>query len=81
MVKVVYKSLARSKDGSAVRARRVRTKRVTSADGSVKRVSVLDVASKTFDADLQYLFEKNVERARKEYKRAIRSTPSAKRKP
>ena len=48
-------------------------KRVRDNVGQVKTVLTLDVGSPTFGAELQYVFGKNVAKARRENKRIIGS--------
>jgi hypothetical protein len=49
----------------------VTERRVRDAEGQVKTLRVLDVNSRTFGDDLQYVFSKNVARARRDNRRAI----------
>jgi hypothetical protein len=41
-------------------------KRVVDSNGDVRRILTLDTTSKTFAADLHYVFQRNVAKARKE---------------
>lgn len=66
MVKVIVADLSNPKTKP-----RVDKRRVVGADGSVKTLRVVDSASPTFGADFRYLFEKNVERARRQNKQII----------
>lgn len=68
MTKVVVanlKSTRRRKTGS------VTEKRVHDASGKLQLVRLLDANSATFGQDLQYVFERNVAKARRENKRVI----------
>jgi hypothetical protein len=49
----------------------VSEKRVRTSAGRLKTLRTLDVASRTFGADLQYVFAKNVAEARRDNKRVI----------
>jgi hypothetical protein len=73
MTKIVVKSL-----GSKLRDRREKTsgreKRVRDTEGHVKTLRTLDAGSRTFGGDLQYVFGKNVAKARRENKQAIGTT-------
>jgi hypothetical protein len=69
MAKVVVKSLK-------VRPKRqgetsVTEKRVRDTAGQLKTLRTLDVGSRTFGADLQYVFGRNVAKARRDNKRVI----------
>jgi hypothetical protein len=66
MVDVVIANLKRAKGRAAKRAGSVRTKRMRKADGKSVRVLSLDANSATFIDDLTTVFEKNVEKARRE---------------
>jgi hypothetical protein len=70
MAKVVVKSL-RSKLGGRRETTSVTEKRVRDTEGQVKMLRTLDAGSRTFGGDLQYVFGKNVAKARRENKRAI----------
>lgn len=52
----------------------VTEKRVRDTDGQVKTLRTLDAGSRTFGTDLQYVFGKNVAKARRDNKRAIGTT-------
>jgi hypothetical protein len=49
----------------------VTKKRVRDTDGQVKMLWTLDLGSATFGQDLQYVFGRNVAKARRDNKRAI----------
>ena len=49
----------------------VTEKRVRGADGKVKTLRTLDAGSRTFGADLEYVFGRNVAKARRDNKRVI----------
>jgi len=66
MAKVVVKSLNPKSKGRAA----VTEKRVRDTTGKVKILRTLDARSDTFGADLQYVFGKNVAKARRDNKRA-----------
>jgi hypothetical protein len=51
--------------------RTVAEKRVRDTAGQVKTLRVLDIGSETFGDDLQYVFGKNVAKARRDNKRII----------
>jgi len=67
MAKVVIASL-RSRSGGR-EATSVAKKRVLDAAGQVKTLRTLDIGSSTFGRDLEYVFGKNVAKARRENKR------------
>jgi hypothetical protein len=69
MAKVVVKSL-KSKS-KRLRKTSVTEKRVRNASGQVKTLRTLDAGSRTFGADLQYVFGKNVAKARRDNKRTV----------
>jgi hypothetical protein len=52
-------------------ARTVTVKRVRDIEGQVKTLRTLDVVSPTFGEELQYVFRKNVAKARRDNKRAV----------
>jgi hypothetical protein len=62
---VVVKSLKSKSKG------RISVKRVRNTAGQVKTLRTLDAGSRTFGADLQYVFGKNVAKARRDNKRII----------
>lgn len=65
MAKVIVKNLATQQSkGTSVGEKRVRD-----TDGKVKTLRTLNAASKSFGSDLQYVFGKNVAKARRENKR------------
>ena len=71
MAKVVIASLKpKSKPGGRSRPP-VAKKRVRDTDGRVKTLWTLDLGSATFGQDLQYVFARNVAKARQDNKRAI----------
>jgi len=65
MVKVVVKRLKSSNRGKAS----VGKKRVRDTSGQSKILRTLDVGSTTFGSDLQYVFDRNVAKARRDNKR------------
>jgi len=68
MAKVIVASLkAGSRSGRSVSA--VTEKRVRDTVGQIKTLRTLDAGSHTFGDDLQYVFGKNVAKARRENKR------------
>jgi hypothetical protein len=69
MAKVVVKSLKCKPKGHGKTS--VTEKRVRNKAGQLKTLRTLDVGSSTFGADLQYVFEKNVAKARRDNKRVI----------
>jgi hypothetical protein len=78
MAKVVYKNLKLDRTGKAA-ARAVGKKRIGGL-GGWRTVHTLDAHSKSFDEDLQYVFSKNVAKARRENKRLTGSSDIAPRK-
>jgi len=72
VTKVVFKSL---KPGRSTKSAppSVEKKRVALGNGRWKTVYRLDANSPTFDADLQYVFSRNVAKARRENKRLFGS--------
>jgi hypothetical protein len=70
MAKVVVTSL-RSKLKGRRETTSVTEKRVRDTEGQVKTLRTLDAGSRTFGDDLQYVFGKNVAKARRDNKRAI----------
>ncbi len=52
-------------------ARSVTIKRVRDTEGQVKKLRTLDVGSQTFGDDLQYVFRKNVAKARRDNRQAV----------
>ncbi len=75
MAKIVVANLGRkagSKTSSKTSA--VSEKRVRGSTGQLKTLRTLDAGSQTFGDDLRYVFGKNVEKARRDNKRAIGST-------
>jgi hypothetical protein len=67
MTKVVVASLRSSSRDRVTTS--VAEKRVLDADGRVKTLRTLDIASSTFGRDLEYVFGKNVAKARRENRR------------
>ena len=67
MAKIVVGRLSRSKKAGKPS---VAKKRVRDAAGQVKMLRTLDAGSRTFGTDLQYVFSKNVAKARRDNKRA-----------
>lgn len=70
MAKVVVASL-KSKPNSRRDTISVTEKRVRDTEGQVRMLRILDAGSLTFGKDLQYVFGKNVAKARRDNKRAI----------
>jgi hypothetical protein len=75
MAKVVVTSLKSKPKGSGRAKTSVTEKRVR--DTEVKTLRTLDAGSRTFGTDLQYVFGKNVAKARRDNKRAIGTTDVA----
>ncbi len=69
MAKIVLTS-AHSKAKAGSRGSAVTEKRIRDVGGQVKTLRTLDARSKTFGSDFQYVFSKNVAKARRENKRA-----------
>jgi hypothetical protein len=69
MAKVVVRSLKIKPNTSGKTS--VTEKRVRDRAGQLKTLRTLDVGSRTFGADLQYVFGKNVAKARRDNKRVI----------
>ena len=79
MTKHVAASLHVKSNG--VRATRtVAEKRVRDTAGQVKTLRVLDIGSETFGDDLQYVFGKNVAKARRDNKRLLGTSDVAPRR-
>jgi len=70
MTKHVAASLQVKSNGTRARTS-VSKKRVRDAAGQVKTLRVLDIGSETFGDDLQFVFGKNVAKARRDNKRII----------
>jgi hypothetical protein len=70
MAKVVVASL-KSKPNGRRDTGSVTEKRVRDTEGQVRMLRILDAGSLTFGEDLQYVFGKNVAKARRDNKRAI----------
>jgi hypothetical protein len=70
MAKVVVASLKSKPNGRRDTAS-VTEKRVRDTEGQVRMLRILDAGSLTFGKDLQYVFGKNVAKARRDNKRAI----------
>jgi hypothetical protein len=77
MAKVVVTNLKSKPNGSGRGKTSVTEKRVRDTDGQVKTLRTLDAGSPTFGTDLQYVFGKNVAKARRDNKRAIGTTDVA----
>jgi hypothetical protein len=69
MAKIVFQDLARNKGKSS----NVRKQRVRTDDGRWKTIHTLDANSASFDRDLQYVFDKNIAKARRENRRLLGS--------
>jgi hypothetical protein len=69
MTKIVLGFKSKSKSGSRGKTS-VTEKRVRNTDGQVKTLRTLDAGSTTFGSDLQYVFSRNVAKARRDNKRA-----------
>ena len=69
MAKIVVASLKSKPKSGGRGTTSVTEKRVRDADGQVKTLRTLDVGSRTFGRDLEYVFGKNVAKARRETKR------------
>jgi hypothetical protein len=80
MATVVYKSLKSPPRSAKSASRSVGRKRVVTAEGGTKTVLTLDANSSSFDDDLQYVFSRNVAKARRENKRLFGSADVAPRK-
>jgi hypothetical protein len=79
MAKVITGSLKRKRrKTSGVGS--VRVKRILGPDGKPRKVWTLDAHSFSFGEDLQYVFGKNVSKARRANKRILGSTDLAPRK-
>ncbi len=70
MAKVVWKSLKTSKSAQAA-ARSEVGKKVVSGAGGRKTVRTLDANTANFDLALEYVFGRNVAKARRENKRIL----------
>ena len=70
MVKVIVGKLNAPQRKRAA-ARSVTVKRVRDTEGRVKTLRTLDVGSRTFGDDLQYVFRKNVAKARRDNKQVV----------
>ena len=66
MANVTTRSKSRAKKPAAVSEKRVRD-----SAGQLRTMWTLDAGSPTFGTDLQYVFQKNVNKARRENKRII----------
>jgi hypothetical protein len=69
MARVVVGKIKNAPRGG--RPESVTEKRVRGADGRTRRLLVVDAGSETFSTDVQYVFARNVARARRENKRLI----------
>jgi hypothetical protein len=74
MAKVV---VTRLKSDGRRGATSVTEKRVRGPEGQMKTVRTLDAGSRTFGDDLQYVFSKNVAKARRDNKRVVGTTDVA----
>ena len=72
MPKIVVTDLKR--ETGKVPGRRVSTKRVVGPEGRSRKVWTLEARSHTFGEELQYVFRKNVNKARRANKRILGST-------
>ena len=81
MAKVVVASLKSKPKGTGRGDSAVVEKRVRDTDGQMKTLRTLDAGSRTFGADLQYVFGKNVAKARRDNKRVIGTADVAISKP
>jgi hypothetical protein len=70
MAKVVVRSLQAKPKGRRG-STGVAEKRVRDTEGQVKTLRTLDARSQTFGDDLQYVFGRNVAKARRDNKRTI----------
>ena len=73
MTEVVVTRL-KSKPNGRGSAASVTEKRVRDTDGHVKTLRTLDAESPTFGEDLQYVFSRNVAKARRDNKRVTGTT-------
>ncbi|MDQ0462274.1 hypothetical protein QO010_000022 [Caulobacter ginsengisoli] len=76
MVKVIVASLKPSPKGGRSTVA-VTKKRVRDTEGQIKTLRTLDAASATFGDDFQYVFGRNVAKARKDNKRTAGVTDAA----
>jgi hypothetical protein len=76
VAKLVFKRLKAGRSSGAA-PRGVGKKRVASEGGGWKTVRTLDANSANFDEGLQYVFRKNVAKARRENKRILGVTDIA----
>lgn len=74
MAKLVVTRIGPKPKGTGSGKTSVTEKRVRDTDGQVKTLRTLDAGSRTFGTDLQYVFGKNVAKARRDNKRAIGTT-------
>jgi len=77
MAKVVVGCFKSTKGKSKPEGTAVAVKRVRDTEGKVKTLRTLDAGSRTFGSDLQYVFGRNVAKARRDNKRAIGATDVA----
>jgi hypothetical protein len=70
MTKVVVKNKPKRRSGAKGKTAVV-TKRVKNHEGRAQTLHTLDFGSATFGADFQYVFSRNVAKARRENKRII----------
>jgi hypothetical protein len=73
MTKVVVANLKSKSKGIGRQKTAVREKRVRDANGRITILRTIDMNSPTFGEDLEYVFKKNVAKARRENKRIIGS--------
>jgi hypothetical protein len=64
-------AILHAKSNGASATTTVPEKRVRYTAGQVKRLRVLDIGSRTFGDDLEFVFGKNVAKARRDNKRII----------
>jgi hypothetical protein len=75
VTKVVVGKLASS--GRRGKPDTVTERRVTDAEGKTRTIRTLDIGSPSFSEDLQYVFERNVAKARRDNKRVAGVTDVA----
>jgi hypothetical protein len=66
-----FGTIVRSKSNGTTATTSVPEKRIRDTAGRVKTLRVLDIGSRTFGDDLQYVFGKNVAKARRDNKRLL----------
>ena len=77
MVKVVVGKLSGGKATSKAAKASVIERRILTTDGVLTTVRTLDASSGTFGADLQYVFSKNVAKARRDNRKLTGSADIA----